>query len=119
LAPHHRVNLQAGWTLGDLTVNATEHYYSSWRAQSDYPGQRFRSKFTTDLNVNYTFMDHYTLTLGANNLFNEYPDRIRASTANPIFVITDSLADGQVYPRNGGPFGMNGGFWYARLRVKY
>jgi iron complex outermembrane receptor protein len=119
LAPHHRVNLQAGWTLGDLTVNATEHYYSSWRAQSDYPGQRFRSKFTTDLNVNYTFMDHYTLTLGANNLFNEYPDRIRASTANPIYVITDSLADGQVYPRNGGPFGMNGGFWYARLRVKY
>ena len=36
-----------------------------------------------------------------------------------IYTVTNSLADGQVYPRNGGPFGFNGGFWYARVRVKY
>lgn len=119
LAPHHRVNFQAGWTKGDFSITATEHFYSSWRTETDYPGQTFGSKFTTDLGVSYTFLNHYTLTVGANNLFNTYPDRIAASAANPIFTLTNSLADGQVYPRNGGPFGINGGFWYARLRVKY
>jgi iron complex outermembrane receptor protein len=57
--------------------------------------------------------------VGANNLFDQYPDKIKASPQNPIYTLTDSLADGQVYPRNGGPFGFNGGFLYARLRVKY
>lgn len=119
LAPSHRANLQAGWRRGPLALNATEHFYGSWRAEQDYPGQTFGSKFTTDIEGSYTFMQHFTVSVGANNLFDNYPDRIAASPANPIFLLTDSLADGQVYPRNGGPFGMNGGFYYARLRVKY
>jgi iron complex outermembrane receptor protein len=119
LAPSHRANLQATWTMGDFAINAIEHYYGSWRSQLDYPGQKFGSKFTTDIEASYTFMDHFTLSVGANNLFDNYPDRIRASTSNPIFLLTDSLGDGQVYPRNGGPFGLNGGFWYTRLRIKY
>ena len=113
------MNLQAGWRHGPFALNAAEHYYGSWRSQLDYPGQRFGSKFTTDLEGSYTFMRRFTLSVGANNLFNNYPDRIAASPQNPIFLLTDSLGDGQVYPRNGGPFGINGGFWYARFRVKY
>jgi len=119
LAPHHRLNFQATWTSGNFTINAAEHFYSSWRAESDYPGQLFSSKFTTDLDVSYTFMERFTLTAGASNLFNAYPDRIAASPSNHIYTLTNSLGDGQVYPRNGGPFGMNGGLWYLRLRVKY
>jgi iron complex outermembrane receptor protein len=64
-------------------------------------------------------MEHYTVTVGANNLFNTHPDRIRNTADNPIYVLTGSTADGQVYPRLGGPFGFNGGLWYVRLRVKY
>ena len=119
LAPHHRANLQAGWTSGNWAINAAEHYYGSWRAVEDYPGQRFGAKFTTDLDVSYTFKDHFTLTAGASNLFNTFPDKIAASAANHIYTVTNSLADGQVYPRNGGPFGLNGGLWYVRVRVKY
>ena len=73
----------------------------------------------TDLDISYTFRDHYTLTVGANNLFDVFPDRIAPSVVNPIYALTDSLADGQVYPRSGGPFGINGGFYYVRLRVVY
>lgn len=119
LAPHHRLNLSAGWTSGNFGLNLAGHYYSSWRAQTDYPGQTFGAKVTADAEVSYTFMDHFTLALGANNLFNTYPDRIKASPSNPIYALTNSTADGQVYPRMGGPFGFNGGFWYARLKVKY
>ncbi|MDP9421833.1 MAG: TonB-dependent receptor [Pseudomonadota bacterium] len=119
LAPSHRANLQATWKMGNFAINAIEHFYGSWRSELDYPGQKFGSKFTTDIEASYTFMEHFTLSVGANNLFDQYPDRIKASPQNPIFLLTDALGDGQVYPRNGGPFGLNGGFWYTRLRVKY
>ena len=119
LAPKHRLNLQANWTMGPLSINAAEHFYGSWRSDTDYPGQLFGSKFTSDLDVSYTIADNYTLTVGANNLFSAKPDRIKASTSNPIYTLTNSTGDGQLYPRNGGPFGFNGGLWYVKVRVKY
>jgi iron complex outermembrane recepter protein len=118
-APRHRVILSGGLELGNFNINARQNYYSSWSVEADYPGQRFGAKFTSDLDISYTFMDNYTLTFGANNLFNTKPDRIAPSTSNPIYAITGSTADGQIYPRSGGPFGINGGLWYARIRVKY
>ncbi len=118
-APRHRVILSAGLQIGDFSINARENYYSSWSVQADYPGQRFGAKFTSDLDISYTLAEHYTLTVGANNLFNTKPDRIAPTTSNPIFALTGSTGDGQIYPRSGGPFGVNGGFWYARIRVKY
>jgi iron complex outermembrane receptor protein len=111
--------MSANWTMGNFGLNLAGRYYSSWRAETDYPGQTFGAKFTTDAEVSYTFMDHFTLAVGANNLFDTYPDRIKATPDNPIFTLTNSTGDGQVYPRMGGPFGFNGGMWYARLKVKY
>lgn len=119
LAPRHRLNMQAAWTMGNFGLNLAGRYYSSWRAETDYPGQTFGAKVTADAEVSYTFMDHFTLAVGANNLFDTYPDRIKATPDNPIYTLTNSTADGQVYPRMGGPFGFNGGLWYARLKVKY
>lgn len=119
LAPKHRLNLQAAYTMGNFGLNLAGRYYSSWRAETDYPGQTFGAKVTADAEVSYTFMDHFTLAVGANNLFDTYPDRIKASPDNPIFTLTNSTADGQVYPRMGGPFGFNGGFWYGRIKIKY
>ncbi len=118
-APKHRAILTAGYELGGFALNARGNYYSSWQQTVDYPGQTFGAKATADLDVSYTIADHYTLTVGANNIFNTYPDKIAASATNPIYQITGSLADGQIYPRSGGPFGINGGLWYARLKVKY
>lgn len=118
-APKHRAILSAGYEIGGFALNARGNYYSSWQQTVDYPGQTFGAKATADLDVSYTIADHYTLTVGANNIFNTYPDKIAASTTNPIYQITGSLADGQIYPRSGGPFGINGGLWYARIKVKY
>jgi iron complex outermembrane recepter protein len=129
LAPNHRATFSAKWTRGPLAVNLRENYYGSWVDANDYPtafdasgnilaGQKFGAKFTTDLDVGYT-LNRYTVTLGASNLFNTYPDKIAATPANPIFPLTGGLADGQVYPRSGGPFGINGAFWYAIVRAQF
>ncbi len=119
LAPKHRLNLQGNWTMGDFSIGAAGRYFGQWRTETDYPGQQFKAKVTADMDVSYTFMDNFTLTLGGNNIFNTKPDRVKASTSNPIYTLTNSTGDGQIYPRNGGPFGFNGGFWYIRARVKY
>jgi len=119
LTPKHRANLSANWQVAGFSINGRANYYSSWLSAQDYPGQEFGSEVTADLDVSYTIADKYTVTIGANNLFDEYPDKIAPTTSNPIYALTGSTADGQIYPRSGGPFGMNGGFWYARLRVKY
>ncbi|MFD1106692.1 TonB-dependent receptor plug domain-containing protein [Sphingobium olei] len=116
--PKHRATLTGTYAIGDLTITARENFFGSFILEDAFPGQKFGSKFTTDLEVSYKIADHYTLAVGATNLFNTYPDKIKATAANPIYVLTNSLSNGQVYPNSGGPFGANGGFWYARLKVK-
>jgi iron complex outermembrane receptor protein len=129
LAPNHRATLSGNWTRGPFMLNARENYYGWWTNASDYPvardaggnitkGQKFGAKFTTDLDISYTFLEHFTATVGAINLFNTHPDKIAMSADNIIYASTLSTADGQVYPRTGGPFGMNGGFWYVKLAAK-
>lgn len=118
-APKHRVILSGNLQVGDLVITARENYYSSWSVQADYPGDKFGAKFTSDLDASYTIKEHYTLSVGALNLFNTKPDRISPTLSNPIYALTGSTADGQIYPRSGGPFGINGGFWYVRARIKY
>ena len=119
LAPNTRLNLSGNWSRDNWSVNLRENYYGSWRVETDYPGQTFGKKLTTDLDVSYTTAEHYTVTVGATNLFNAYPDKIKQSSSNNVYPITGSTADGQIYPRNGGPFGMNGAFGYVRLRANF
>lgn len=130
LAPNHRATLSGNWIGGPWSFNVRENYYGWWEDAVDYPtaenasgigiaAQRFGAKFTTDLDISYTAWNRLTLTLGANNLFNTYPDKIANTAFNPIYVLTQSTADGQIYPRPGGPFGINGGFWYIRARFRY
>lgn len=117
--PKHRATFTANYAIGDFTITGRENFYGSFGLEDAFPGQTFGSKFTTDIEVSYTIAEHYTLAVGATNLFNTYPDKIKATAANPIYVLTNGLSNGQIYPNSGGPFGSNGGFWYGRLRVKF
>ncbi|WBH16687.1 TonB-dependent receptor plug domain-containing protein [Sphingomonas radiodurans] len=125
LAPKHRAVFTTSWALGGLSANARVNYYSSWTSAQDYgqtngvAHQRFGAKGTLDLDISYTFAEHFTLTVGAQNFTDERPDKLAPTSTVQIYPITGGTADGQVYPRNGGPFGFNGGFYYTRLRIKY
>jgi iron complex outermembrane receptor protein len=119
LAPNHRANLQVGWANEQWAFNIVERYYSEWSSEVDYPGQEFGAEFTTDVDVSYTFMERYVLTVGGANVFDAYPDKIVQSPDNAVYPITGGLEDGQVYPRMGGPFGFNGAFWYMTLKINF
>lgn len=120
LAPNHRAVFTTNWSYGAFSINARENYYGSWRSAQDYGvnSQTFGAKFTTDLDVSYKFADVFTVTVGAQNLTDEKPDRLTSQSV-PLYPITGGgTSDGQLYPRNGGPFGFNGGFYYVKLGIK-
>jgi len=119
LAPKHRVIFSTNWSYQNWSINGRANYYSKWINQIDYPGQEFGAETTADLDVNYTVAEKYTVTLGVNNVFNTKPDKLKQTSAINIFPLTGGADNGSVYPRNGGPFGINGGFWYVRLKADF
>ena len=62
-------------------------------------------EFIVDLEASFDISDALTLTAGAQNVFDEYPDRN----------IPAGQAAGLQYPE-ASPFGFNGGFYYIRAR---
>ncbi len=68
----------------------------------------------------YTVWRNVTVAVGGKNIFNAYPDRIASNIKGDTFYPqTNSLVDGEVYPRTGGPFGYNGAFFYFRLAARF
>jgi iron complex outermembrane receptor protein len=57
------------------------------------------------------------VSVGANNLFNQYPDHINASLLAEQRANLDNTAV-NVYPAFS-PFGINGGYYYARVGLKF
>jgi iron complex outermembrane receptor protein len=66
-------------------------------------------KWLTDIQISYDFTPKFQISVGANNLFNQYPDQSQPGTRN----VDNAL----VYPITS-PFGFNGGSYYMRLDYK-
>jgi iron complex outermembrane receptor protein len=64
-------------------------------------------------------LKNLTAAIGGRNIFNAFPDKIANTAKSPIYPTTGGEADGELYPRTGGPFGFNGAFWYVRLSAQF
>jgi iron complex outermembrane receptor protein len=81
--------------------------------------QTFRGKTLFDLTASYAFSDQLTLTLGANNVFDTYPDKWK-NTRDGAIGQAASYSDGQTpYTRNANQFGFNGAYYYVTAAVKF
>jgi iron complex outermembrane receptor protein len=86
-------------------------------AQALYPvpfSKRFRAQASFDLEVGITLEEKYRIAVGAQNLFNTFPQR---ETRN-IFQSTGGAANGSIY-NDFSPIGQLGGFWYVRGSVRF
>ena len=116
--PKDKFNVGIDWTIGDFGVTARANRYGSVLV----PGvdaardQALGAEWVTDLEVRYQLFDAVELAIGANNLFDAYPDTVRAG-----------LVGGQNYGLNGyfipyssfSPFGFNGRFVYGRISADF
>jgi iron complex outermembrane receptor protein len=110
--PHDSARVSGDWRKGRFGANARAARYGSYCSFSlgtaGNPDQTFRPEWLVDLEASYR-VERFTLALGAQNVFNQLPDRnVALNSFNGI----------QTFPSHA-PFGMNGRFVYARLSVKF
>ncbi len=81
--------------------------------------QTFRGKTLVDLTLSYAFTDSFSLTVGANNIFDTYPDKWKNTRDGDIGQAA-SYSDGQTpYTRNANQFGFNGAYYFITAGVKF
>jgi iron complex outermembrane receptor protein len=108
-APNSKIILGANWAIWRFRTDLRftrwgEYTESSTDAKFD---QKFGAKWVTDLDIGYSLSDNVTLAVGAYNLFDVYPDK------HGIVNVTDGSGQYGSFA----PFGLTGGFYYARLSV--
>lgn len=127
--PNTRINISADYIIGDLTLGGALRYFGSYTVQkgsgADPARQTYGGKWLTDLQTNYQLNEGLSLTIGANNLFDQVPDlnEIGQSRGGMLkdstgYVIVDSPGV-FTYSRRSAPFGFNGGFYYAKLSYSF
>jgi iron complex outermembrane receptor protein len=127
--PNTRINIGADYIIGDLTIGGALRYFGSYTVQEgsgdDPARQTYGGKWLTDIQSNYQLNEGLSLTIGANNLFDQMPDlnEIGQSRAGTL---TDSTSNVIVdspgvftYSRRSAPFGLNGGLYYAKLSYRF
>lgn len=77
--------------------------------------QRLEPKWVVDLSLSYDVGRNTTLTVGANNIFNQYPTTNIESTA----ALAGSDSSGIFRYSEFSPFGFSGAYWYGRVGVRF
>jgi iron complex outermembrane recepter protein len=109
--PHETLSLMFDHVLGRLASNLHLQKYGEvgfrGSATTDTLDQTFGAKWVTDANISYRVIRQLRLTVGANNLFDVYPDKqIKANSNSGIFQYSNTVTT----------FGFNGRFVYAKAR---
>jgi iron complex outermembrane recepter protein len=105
--PETRWSLTGTQSWGPLRLLARVSQYDGWYDNEDgraYDG----GNYLFDAEVAYTVRDALTFVVGAQNLFDEYPE------VNP----GGAAGAGNRYSQYT-PFGFNGGFWYGRFTYSF
>jgi iron complex outermembrane receptor protein len=127
-SPKYVVNLGAVYTYEKLTANLVEKVYgpSSDYENDDGDGPTgallyYQDKIgvtaITNLDVSYQFTDGLKFSIGAQNLFNRFPNKLNGNILSHENSAADNAAVDQ-YPIFS-PFGINGGFYYVKAQYKF
>ena len=138
-SPRITLNLGAHYTISNYYVDLHEIIYgkSSWCENPDsntsaapygtpcasysgglyYYQDHIATIGITNLELGTNLTDKLTLAIGANNLFNRYPNQVNPGTTAVDAANFDN-AGVEKYPPFS-PFGIDGGFYYVRLHYKF
>ncbi|MRW93840.1 TonB-dependent receptor [Duganella sp. FT80W] len=119
-SPKNKLVLSADWQAAQwsLLARATRFgklmdfsYDENAEVIDGVHAQRFAAVWTVDLEAQYKLTKQLTLALGADNLFDRYPSRVRE---------TNDATYGGALPYNFiNPIGVNGAYFYARARYTF
>jgi iron complex outermembrane receptor protein len=130
--PRSKVNLAAAYTVGRFGVEARTVRFGEISTADANPtranlDQTFSAKWITDFTVNVQLVKQVGLTLGVNNLFDVYPDKIYVDPRNnpnnfsvdPATSFSSSLDNSNRgrYLYSANQFGFNGAYYFGRLNI--
>ena len=116
--PRQKVLFSVTYTYGKFALTPRASYFGSVVAYEKPTGkphisQEFGGKTLFDLALVYNPAKVVSLTLGANNITNVYPDRVDANRFG-------SYSNGEIpYSRNVAQFGFNGAYYYANATFSF
>ncbi len=111
--PHVKGNAAIRYTLKGLSALVRANYYGQVRYKPVLVAdtQTFSPKTLVDIDLGYQITKNFQLTIGADNVFDTYPDKNRPG---------NNQSSGRfIYNRNVSQFGMNGGFYYTKLEMTF
>lgn len=110
-APKDKLIASLNYTTGPIDVNLSAVRYGEYKNTTANPAndQVFSPQWVTKLAVSYSWRDGTKLTLGADNLFDTYPDRPLPQNRFNGFNNYDLVA----------PEGGNGGYYYASISHRF
>ncbi|MEW7291227.1 TonB-dependent receptor [Aquimarina sp. 2304DJ70-9] len=110
--PRTKINLSNSLTTNKFNVFLRNVYFGEvTEATTTIENQQvFGAKVVTDLSFGYKATENFTITIGANNLFDIYPDRAEEEFGNRSSGRFD-------WSRRSQQFGIGGRFLFARLSV--
>lgn len=108
--PQTKLITGANWLFGQFDINAHLSRFGSYTeiSSTQVNDRTYSAKWITDLDIAYAVTKSFTVAVGAKNLFDVYPDKIGVVSENGAGAY-GSLS----------PFGMNGGFYYARASLNF
>lgn len=98
--PRTRSILSAGYERDRFSVLARGSYYGSYVSEKHYGDE-----VLVDLEMSYRPTRSLEFSVGAQNLFDEYPDKLPDTSFGAVY--------------GSSPIGFNGGFYYSRFTVSY
>lgn len=113
--PGSKIILSGNYALGKMGVlirstrfGKTSYAFSSADKARD---EFFSSQILTDLSINYSPKTWLTITAGANNIFDVYPDRLKnyLNTTEGILIYSNEAI----------PFGYNGGYYFVSMAFNW
>jgi len=113
-APRSKLILNGIYNVGNWSINATVTRYGNFTAYSTSSyvfDQVYSPNWVSDLAVSYN-LDKWTFTLGADNLFDKYPDKVNAING---YGANKGTMPYSIYS----PYGFNGGYAYGKVAYSW
>ncbi|MFA3790031.1 TonB-dependent receptor plug domain-containing protein [Aliiglaciecola sp. SL4] len=107
--PDHRGTFTVSQSWEDVSMFVRANYFGEYYAThaddtSDWGSEIADSAVTVDIEVSYYINDSFTISAGANNLFDQEAQKLKDGTLGEL---------GAIYYESG-PFDYNGGYYYVQ-----
>ncbi len=114
-SPKSKLNLSASWSLDEWNATLRTTRYGETQDPSSNPERNevIPAEWITDLDVGYQLTENLSFNIGANNIFDQYPDASR-NLIEDVTTFTNIFAYSSF-----SPYGFSGRFVYGKVNYSF